>query len=273
LTPNSLADRVTYLSAHPEINVVYGDGYYCNETGREMFRFSEHMPTGVAGDVFETLFVSPFYGSGATVLIRHQFLSESQIRYDESIVWCQDWDFYLRLAEKTDFGFVESICVRYRLHQGGMTLTMPQGRRLESRIRTRFKVMNSLRFNECSVTQRSSFFHDFLVEDLHDNVADQSKVFTSAQFRALPNSQQSRLLRIVAKNYLLYGKHIQPAKRWLLTAWARTPFDPRTGVVAAASIISSGFARFVVKSWGSQRLETEAVSPFELALASESHSG
>ena len=83
LAPNSLQDRVAHLQAHSEYGVAYGDGVYCNAAGEAVLRFTEHMPSGVAGDVYDTLIVSPFYGTGAAVLVRSQILDRLQIRYDE----------------------------------------------------------------------------------------------------------------------------------------------------------------------------------------------
>lgn len=119
LPSNSLSSRATFLDQHNQFGVVYGDGYYCDEAGEVLLRFTDHMPTGVVGDVYDELIVSPFYGTGASVMERREVLNQHRLRYDESIVWCQDWDFYIRLAEITHFGFVETITIRYRLHSGG----------------------------------------------------------------------------------------------------------------------------------------------------------
>ncbi len=128
--PNSLGDRVEFLNHNPNFGAVYGDGNYCNEVGENLLKFSEHMPNGISGDVYDMLIVSPFYGTGATVLIRKSTLDQNKIVYDETIFWCQDWDFYIRVAANATFGYVNTITIQYRLHGEGMTLAMPEGNRL-----------------------------------------------------------------------------------------------------------------------------------------------
>jgi len=269
LPATSLSERVNLLQQHPEFGVVYGDGFYCSEAGEPVLQFSKHMPTGVSGDVYGVIIVSPFYGTGATVLVRRQILNDHQIRYDESIVWCQDWDFYIRLAEKTAFGFVESATIYYRLHEAGMTLTMPKGRRLESLIRLRYKVLASARFNSVSTAQKSAFFYDFLLKDLQDRLQDQINIIESNEFRALPDNEQARLLRLVAIDYLLQNKHNDQVRQWLQKAWGHAPLDPKTSVVAMLSALSLNLARLVTKLWQSRRQPDVSLSPFELALASK----
>jgi hypothetical protein len=229
------------------------------------------MPAGVVGDVFDTLIVSPFYGTGAAVLVRRHILDQYQLHYDESIVWCQDWDFYVRLAEIATFGFVDLVTVRYRLHETGMTVEMPEGRRLDSLIRMKLKVLDCPRFNSVSTPKKSSFFYNLLVEDLQDRVKDQTSILESRQFRALPSQQQARLLRIAATGYLLEGKHPEAVKLWLRTAWTLAPFDLKTGVIRALSALNSDLAKLVIRSWQSNRQRETRMSPFELALGSEHH--
>ncbi len=106
-TSNSLQDRVGFLENHPEFGAVYGDGIYCDVNGNALRRFSEYRIGNVTGDVYDTLITSPFFGTGANVTIRREIIEDSQIRYDDNIFWCQDLDFYIRVAEKCSFGLVE----------------------------------------------------------------------------------------------------------------------------------------------------------------------
>ncbi len=261
---DSLRDRARFLLDHPDIGVVYGDGVYCDEEGHELFRFSERMPTGVQGDVYEILIVSPFYGTGAGVMIRQTILDQLHLRYDESIVWCQDWDFYIRLAERQAFGYVDPVIINYRVHPSGMTLSMNQGKRLDSLIRLRRKVMGGARFNSVSVDQRCAFFYDFLIKDLSGRIDDQEAVFESGQFKKLPAHQQSRLIRLAADVYLRQDEHPDVVRRWFRMAWRRAPGNLKTGAVTALSTLSPGLAKSAVEKWQRRQAVEESVSPFEL---------
>lgn len=273
LAPDSLEERVACLSAHSEFGVAYGDGNYCNAAGEAVLRFTEHMPSGEQGDVYDTLIVSPFYGTGAAVLVRRQVIDNFQIYYDEAIAWCQDWDFYIRLAEKTQFGFVPSVAIFYRLHTTGMTLTMPTGRRLESLLRLRFKVLASPRFLAVIEAQKAAFFYDFLIKDLHGRVAEQKRVFASPAFQSLSARQASRLLRLSAISYLLEGKQIKNVKQWLGAAWARAPLDLKTGIAASLCYLSPALAQRVARRWQRSHGQGDQASPFELAGASQGSVG
>jgi glycosyltransferase involved in cell wall biosynthesis len=263
---HSLYARANFLNQHPEIGAAYGDGVYCNQAGESLLLFSQQMPNGISGDVFDMLIVSPFYGTGATVLVRRDVLVEHEIGYDESIIWCQDWDFYIRLAKIAQYGYVEQVTVHYRLHHEGMTLTVPQGRRLDSVVRTRKKVMESPRFNQVSDAQKSAFFYDFIIVDLADNIVGQTEIFESDQFLALPNRQQSRLLRIAAIKYLRQNIHLNPARKWLQRAWAISPFDSKTAVVAGSCIIHPGLARQIIKLWQGDDATGDHASGFYAAV-------
>jgi hypothetical protein len=254
---------------HPEFGVAYGDGQYCNAAGEPVLRFTEHMPSGQQGDVYDTLIVSPFYGTGAAVLVCRQVMDQFQIRYDEAIDWCQDWDFYIRLAEITQFGFTPAIAIFYRLHSSGMTLTMPTGRRLESLLRLRFKVLASPRFLSVPEVQKAAFFYDFLIKDLQGRVNEQKRVFDSPAFQSLSSAQASRLLRMTAIEYLLEQKQINMVKKWLGAAWKRSPLDPKSALAAVLCYLSPNVARKIARRWKHARGHGADVSPFELAGASQ----
>jgi len=281
LPGDSLRDRVNHLSLHPEYGAVYADGTYCNAAGEAILRFSEHMPAGIEGDVYDTLIISPFYGTGATVLVRREVLNQHNIQYDEEIVWCQDWDFYIRLAEKAHFGFVSSPTIFYRLHGAGMTLTMPGGRRLASLLRLRQKVMASPRFDSVVESQKAAFFYDYLVKDLHNHTQDQETVFESDAFNKLARSEQSRLMRLTANSYLLETvdkqdppdvgnpQEMDHVKKWLRAAWRRAPFDPKTAVMTVLCLLNPLLAQRAAQKWKAARGPEGDVSPFELAGASQ----
>ncbi len=83
--------------------------------------------------------------------------------------------------------------------------------------------------------------------DLKDNIQAKKSVFCSEEFQALPDGQQSRLLRIAAIECLLQEKHTEEAKKWLRQAWRKTPFEPKTVAVVSFSLISEGLARTFIK--------------------------
>lgn len=264
--PDSLQARIQVLTADPGCAVAYGDGSYCYESGEPFLRFTEQMPAGVTGDVYDTLITSPFYGTGATVLIRRQVLRDHDIRYDDTIVWCQDWDFYVRLAAVASFGFTPANTIFYRMHGEGMTMAMPHGRRLESFIRTKQKILASARFQQAADDKKAAFFYDLLLQDLAGDVTAQEKTLTGLAFQQLSGGQRSRLLRLVAVDYVQQREQTAVARRWLRRAWAAAPADPKTAVVTTLAHISPTLARQVIDRWQGRRRAEQVVSPFETAV-------
>lgn len=249
LTPHSIADRVNYLEHHPDVGVVYGDGVYCDAYGKPLSRFSDYRVGDIAGDVYDLLIITPFFGTGGNVMIRGDVLREPEIRYDESIVWCQDYDMYIRIAERAQFGVVPSVLIWYRLHTDNMTISMPNERRLESLTRVKHKVMSSARFQKVPTPQKVSFFYHTLIHDLADRVDDQMALITSKHFRALPKREQGTLQRWLASYYLATEKDFDLVRTLLKRARSLQPFDPKTILVSALASLHPNVARQVVGGW------------------------
>lgn len=264
-TPDSLEGRVKYLQQDHKAGVAYGDGVYCDEAGKPSQRFTELMPlAGVAGDVFDDLVVSPFYGTGAAVMIRQSVLRRHSIRYDETIKWCQDWDIYIRLAAVTEFGFVDAVAINYRVHGAGMTLTMPGTERRDALIRLREKVVAMPRFAGTAKPKKVAFFYDYLTRDLDGAVDRQRRAVEAEAFKSLPGAEQARLLRLMANQYLSRDEHRDVVRMLLRRALLIRPSDMKTAVILLLTAINPSIARTFVAKWQSMH-QQGGESPFERA--------
>lgn len=78
----------------------------------------------VEGDVFEALLYRNFIGNASVPLIRRSALGDmsydSRLR-DQGAQGCEDWDLYLRIAEKHQFRAVREYLVGYRQLHGSMS--------------------------------------------------------------------------------------------------------------------------------------------------------
>jgi glycosyltransferase involved in cell wall biosynthesis len=263
-TPHSLQDRVTYLNDHPEYGTVYGDGVYCDVNGKMLKRFSEYRIGDVTGDVYDTLIFASFFGTGANVMIRREIIEKFQIRYDEKVFWCQDLDFYIRVAERCSFGVVDSIIVWYRIHDNNMTMSSPEGRRLEGAIRTKNKVLSSPRFERTGISSRKAFFLKLLKSDLYGRLEEQEAVIHNKNFLSLPKKDQAEILRLVANQYFLFGSHQEFAKDWLKRAMHLAPFDLKTLLSVTLVSINPSFVKYIMR-WRQRRNDQSILnrSPFE----------
>jgi glycosyltransferase involved in cell wall biosynthesis len=263
-TSNSLLDRVNYLKNHPEFGTVYGDGFYCDVNEKILKRFSEYRIGNITGDVYDTLITSSFFGTGANVMIRREILEKFHIRYDETIFWCQDLDLYIRVAEKCMFGLVDSMIVWYRIHKTNMTMSAPHGRRLESLIRTKNKVLSSVRFETTRLSAKTSFFLQFLRADLQGRPDDQTAILKNKIFLSLPKSHQARIIRLVANQYLSLGKNEEFVKDWLIKAWRLSPLDMKIVLSILLSSLNPSLVKRIM-GWWRQRTNRGVSnhSPFE----------
>ena len=142
----SVADRLAYIDAHPEVNVFFGDGYYCDSEGQPIMRLSIHWPAQPEGDMYEQLILASFIGAGSVVTVRRQFILANDLQYDPAVFWCQDWDLLLRMSAIEPFGCVRLPLAYYRLHPANMTQASSSERRRQSTIRAKRKVLESPRF-------------------------------------------------------------------------------------------------------------------------------
>jgi glycosyltransferase involved in cell wall biosynthesis len=249
LTPDSLLGRVRWLEGHSDHGAVYADGYICSATLEPLLRFSQHRTANVVGDIYPALISTPLFGTGACVLIRADVLHRWSIRYDETIVMCQDWDFYIRVAEHVQFGYVDAISVYYRVHPMNMTLTIGRERHIDSIARTRFKILDSPRLGTLESATRREFLRRFLINTLKDRPTDQDAVLRSPGVTELPPVDRVRLLRWLATEWLLAGRCAGRVEELLRAARALAPRDAKTAGLDLLVRNNSGLARRALRAW------------------------
>ena len=121
--PDSLQRRVETLQQSPDAPLAYGgvmliDGTDAPINEDERKRLGIEVPTsGPAGDVYAAFAKRNYILSPGQTLLRRALLTEPT--FDASIWGCDDYDLYLRLAERGEFIFVDGAPVlRYRFHAG-----------------------------------------------------------------------------------------------------------------------------------------------------------
>ncbi|MEZ5393098.1 MAG: glycosyltransferase family A protein [Bryobacterales bacterium] len=248
-TPDSLTARVEKLRQDPSLVAVYGDGVYCTPEGKEIKRFRDLIPVPPEGDILPDLISNPLFGTGASIVERRSALDRYSIRYDETIFWCQDYDFYLRLAEAGPFGRVAIPTVWYRQHDANMTATMPSERRIGSLFRTKMRVAETDRFAAMGLEPRARFFYELLRNDLYGFTALQHRAIESAAFAALPAHEQARLLRLVGVGYVANNSELEFAAECIGRAKRTLPSDVKSQVLAFLLKLDIRLAQRAVRMW------------------------
>lgn len=110
-TPDKLADQLAALTAHPIAAVAYSWTDHIDEASR----FLRHGPQlCFEGNVFRKLLYNDFVGSGSNILVRRSALVEIG-GFDPSLPPSEDWDCWLRLAQRFEFVVVPKPQILYRV--------------------------------------------------------------------------------------------------------------------------------------------------------------
>jgi glycosyltransferase involved in cell wall biosynthesis len=118
-SPGAVATAVSYLQAHPDVGVVYGDCAIIDEEGRVTGRF----PAGqfeLAEEVLENRVAQP------STFLRCSALQASG-GVDESLHYVMDYDLWLRLAAKgVKFAYIPYLFAKFRMCAGTKTVSQAE---------------------------------------------------------------------------------------------------------------------------------------------------
>jgi glycosyltransferase involved in cell wall biosynthesis len=257
-TREGIISRVRFLDENPDVGAVYGNGMYCDFDGKPIMNFSEYRIGNVTGDVYETLITTPFFGTGGNVMCRMDVVRRFSLQYDESIAWCQDYDFYVRLSEHTTFGVIEEATLWYRLHDANMTMSMPDWRRQDALVRTKNKVLSSTRFSRSKNSSKLRFFLQFTVTDLAGRFNEQMAALKHPEFQSLTNQQKSIVFRRLALDYMLDRKEIVRTRQLLMKSIRLDPLNFRSVLLVFLTFIQGDRTENLIKIW----LKHKPHSPF-----------
>lgn len=188
--PEKLQLQMEYLTTHPEIAVLYTDLIQFNQQGVVSAGLEERYGSLPSGYIFEELLVNHAI-TLSTIIVRRSCIDEIGV-FDESLIGAEDYNFYLRLARKFQFDFLNQALVHKRLHTNNLSddldqmcedevknldkiaLMFPDARipkrKLAARIYTRFGkyYFGQKRFNQANACFNQAFrLSPFSVETWH----------------------------------------------------------------------------------------------------------
>lgn len=110
--PDKLERQLALFEGNPAVGVIY--------TGMKVFQdgylVREIIPKH-KGDLLAKLVESNCIYTTSSILVKKELLEEIE-GFNSSLPSCQDWDLYLRLAQISQFDFVEDSLVLYMQHSG-----------------------------------------------------------------------------------------------------------------------------------------------------------
>ena len=192
-----------FLDEHQETDVVCGNGYYCDSSGKVVASVREGHPVLDSSRMLETLVLHNIISAPHLAMVRRKSLESIGYPYfDENLHGMEDADFWIRLAgQNCSFRFIEGFVGKYRLHGSGNE-SSPESpnrrRRDESVIRFKQKVLTSSFFCELSVSTRKEFIRQLLLVFLKGRYQEQRDILRSKEFLSLPENERARLLYMLA---------------------------------------------------------------------------
>jgi glycosyltransferase involved in cell wall biosynthesis len=245
--PTALADFVARFAADPEVDVLYADGTYCDAELRPIMRMAEHRHGRHEGHILEPLVLAPNTVSVPSCMaVRRCTVDARPTRFDETLEYGVDWDFWIALARHARFGYLDRCTTRYRIHTSNMTRSSTVRRRKRQLAAGRLKILYGDWFAELSVATRARFLYNLLV-DLLDGEGDaQRQVMESAPFQGLPAPQQAYLLRLVANEHIRLNGDLTLARWCLERAAGLWPADRKSRLVLGLLDASPAACRFAL---------------------------
>ena len=120
-TKDKLEKQLAALQNNPQADVVYSwiavmlDKNENNDVVPTSF-FSGKKVT-FEGNIYSQLLLENFIGNGSNILARREAIASIK-GFDHNLQYCEDWDFYLKLAAKYHFALVSEHQIIYRKNAG-----------------------------------------------------------------------------------------------------------------------------------------------------------
>lgn len=249
--PNALKDLASFLDDHPQYGSVFSDGYICDDHERQLMRLTELRPGIFTGKILDSLVITPsIITVPVCTMTRASSIRRNDIRFDtENNLIGTDWDFWVRLSVNEEFGYLDKLTCKYRIHQTNITRTYGSEKRRKDYIYCRMKILNSSWFDSLSVHTRELFFLDLLTIALSGDIEKQQQILKGHQFIKLPSYIRSAILRMVSIDALQTNHSSEIVKQFLLESNQINPSDNKTRFLLGCLKIGHLFTLMLVTLW------------------------
>lgn len=113
---NKISSLVEKINKSPDIGMVYSDFWIINENDNSKKKYSDNHKAHV-GFIYDKLIISNFIGSTSSPLLNKSSLIEVG-GFDINQPAMQDWDVWIRIAEKFRIEYVSKCLINYYIHKG-----------------------------------------------------------------------------------------------------------------------------------------------------------
>ncbi len=261
--PDHLETGVGYLMQSPHTDAVYADGFYIDAVGNRLQTLSSRRRGPFSGNIFEeVVYSSNVFGPPACVILRIKPIRDNGLRFDENIIIGPDWDFFIKYASVATFGFVGKSTCLYRLHTTNISIRVGLEKRALELAKVRLNSVKMENFRTCSIRTRIAVFYDLLVILLLGFPERQAEIVAMPEFTALPDDEQSRLLRLMASKAQLFGKNSTHVRDWLDKSRQLNPGDWASGVLWILYQIHPRLCTMLLRIKDFRQVDPRIVSPY-----------
>jgi len=261
--PNHLETTVAYLSSHPQVDGVYTDGYYVDQTGRQLQTLASRRRGPFEGNLFEeVVYGSDVFGPPACVVLRTNLIVAHSLLFDEKIIIGPDWDFFTKYAEVGKFGYVDEITCLYRLHTTNISVRTGLKKRALELAKCRINAIRMKKFRNLSIRVRVAVFYDLLIHQLIDYPERQTEITQWPEFTDLPRPEQARLLRLMVSMTVLHGQDQTHVWKWLEATRQANPSDWRAALLRFLFRIHPKILSAVLKMKEYREVDPRTIPPF-----------
>ena len=107
----------SFLLFNKNTGLVYSDvSYFSNNFSFKLYEKRK----AYIGECFEKLLFD-YSLCLSSVIFSKDILETNSIKFDDKYEVCEDFDFFIRLAAKTELNFVNKSLVNYRIHENNLT--------------------------------------------------------------------------------------------------------------------------------------------------------
>jgi glycosyltransferase involved in cell wall biosynthesis len=245
--PDFLKNMIDFLANRAELDACYCDGWYIDTDGNQLDTLSKQRRGPFENNIFEALVrASDVFGPPTCTLIRREIVSQQAIQFDTRIIIGPDWDFFIKVAQFANWGYLEFKGVKYRVHQTNITLTTSSIKRQESLALCRENAIHNTSFEHCSNEVRYYVFYDLLINIIFDQPERQDAWIQSAQFSRLSRKDSSKILRLTAAKSISQAQTCPLTKGWLKKSILLNPFDFKTWLIYFLNGFSPNIAQKIL---------------------------
>lgn len=246
--PNAIQDLAGFLDTHPGFDVVFSDGTIIDENDQPHGTLTEIRPAIYTGDILAQLVLdSSVLTVPVCTMSRSLAVRQAGARFDPRLVIGPDWDFWIQLAHKVPFGYLDRLTCCYRVHSANISQTAGWKKRKQDLATGRFKVLEAGWFDSLDADTRRRFFYHLLVDLLEGQSDRQLQALNHARFRALPAVLQAQLWR-QAGITLLAGDPAQ-AQVFFRKSQEIQPGDRKTAVLLMLARQNRAVIPILLRLW------------------------